>query len=1062
MHRMAIFARLLNVVRACCIQIRQDSEQSGPVVRNLTVSATCFIVLSVSALMLCLPTRDFAQGVDDLTKEEKPGDLDILDDLNEGKKQSDLAGMRLSHLSLIDTWQAVRPESPAKDDKQTYHWSASRGTVTPLGDQPISTLIQVPEKGKYRVYLRHVLSMVEKRPVTFKLKPVELNVAEPDPVAVVPADALSHQFGTTLLLEGEQGKEQESKLPIRVESQLQLNTIPDREMPVWEYWDVELARGAYQISLETKKTNVQVSAVFLTPSLNFRPSFSQLLKDNTLQSIFLRFRPTKPMPKRTQYSVSAGLTYHWPRATPSGQPSWGQVIGSAAEIPGDEWSPFINATDAIVPGPGPWSTCRVGLQNIRDGQIEVQVAWFPHDAAVVHSLTTDVAGGQIMFRVPHGPLYNREPAKKPRWGIWNLERLKEFIPEEELVANYFKWATTAAAEMGLKEDHPLPKNLLFLSSCRVNEAHREHATEMLARLGVNWVDGASTAVVKRLGLYDGSRMTKVLNGDEISTYTSASTVNSSPLLIAEFRAYLQQQAELQDTTVRTLFGVPDLGRLNCLADMPENPGRFERRLYYHSHRFCHQATIAEYAKTVKDAEAQHKNAAVYNNYSPHPVFLTGDTMNGVDWFLLCRAGAQTLGWGEDWATGGSWGLGTDRTQCVTFYAAIVEASVRKRGYPSGFYVGSNCGFSANKIFSCVSEGIDIMHLYDWGPIDAWAEGSNSWSEAQGEYKSVLIGTHALGPADEIIAKGQRERRRTAVLYNRAHEIMNHRTVWLNHDWMWTFLAMKSAQIPVDLIIEEDLTAEELGKYEVLYLGGLNLEQRHLKIVANWVKNGGLLIGSGGSAMYDAYNNLNPETVELFGARQTVAPAAVSASASTAADENVTFTASDVFPAATFKISAPGGHHYLLEPTTGQSLGEYAEGSCAAVSQKVGKGRTILLGFYPGHTYQAAGRALGPVQPWLVQPVLAHLGRQRAEFNYPASEVTLFEHPTGLAVMLNNFTPYSVKPSIEPTKLSIATERKITNVSSALRGPLKWKRVGDRIEIETPSAADLIVDTIILK
>lgn len=989
-----------------------------------------------------------AQEVDDLLKAGKPDELDILDDLNAGQKQSDWAAIKLSHLSLVNTWKPVRPERPTKEDRQTYHWAVTRGMVAPLGDQPISTMIQVPESRKYRIYLRHVLTIQEKRPVTLELTPDEADAP----------DTLSHQYGDLLLLDGEQGKEQESQLPIRVESQLQLNTAPDREMPVWEYWDVELVKGAYRLSLSTRHKNVLVDAVFFTPSLNIRPSFSPLGKDNTLQRILMRFRPSEPLSSRAEYGVAAGLTYHWPgRQTPSGETSWGHDIGSASKIPGDAWSPFINATDAIVPGPGPWSTCRVGLQNVRDGKVDVELAWYPHEAAVVHRLTAEMVGGQIMFRVPHGPLYYREPTQTPRWGMWNRELLKGFVPEVDLVANYFNWARQAAEELGLKEDHPRPKHLLFLSSCRVGEAHREQAAEMLARLGVNWVAGAPPKVVERFGLYDESSMTKIKNGDEIGTLTPASVINSSPLLLAEFRAYLQDQAELQGTTVTELFGVKNLERVTCLASLPENPGRFERRLYYHSHRFGHQATIREYAQAVKDAEKKYKNAVVYNNYSPHPVFLTGDTMNSVDWFLLARAGAQTLGWGEDWATGGSWGLGTDRTQCVSFYAAIVDAAVRKRGYPAGFYVGSNCGYSANKIFSCVSQGIDIMHLYDWGPIDAWAEGSNAWSEAQGEYKSVLLGTHALGPADEIIAKGQRERRRTAILYNRAHEIMNHQTVWLNHEWMWTFFALKSAQIPVDVIIEEDLTEEELGKYDALYLGGLNLERRHLRVVAEWVKRGGLLVGSGGSAQFDAYNDPNPETEVLFGARQSVAPAADSPE-----DLAVRFDVSEVFPAAEFKISAPRGQRYVLEPTTANSVGKYADGSCAAVSQKVGKGRAILLGFYPGFAYRSGGRGLGPVQPWLTKPFLTHLGRQRVEFSYPASEATLFEHPDGLAVMLANFSPYDSQPSKDATRLSVATDRKIREVVSALRGPLVWKRVGDRIEVETPSAADLVVDTIILK
>ena len=215
----------------------RNSLQAQP-----TLAASATVALLIAVAWSCMPFSTFAQDLEDLKKEEKPGQLDILDDLNEGKKQSDLAGMKLSHLSLVETWQPVRPERPAKDDSQKYAWAASRGMVSPLGDQPISTLVQVPEKGKYRVHLRHVLSMLEKRPVTLRIAPAEGDADS----------AQSHEYGAITLVDGEQGKEQESQLPIRVESQLQLNTIPDREMPVWEYWDVDLARGSYRISLEAK------------------------------------------------------------------------------------------------------------------------------------------------------------------------------------------------------------------------------------------------------------------------------------------------------------------------------------------------------------------------------------------------------------------------------------------------------------------------------------------------------------------------------------------------------------------------------------------------------------------------------------------------------------------------------------------------------------------------------------------------------------------------------------------------------------------------------------------
>jgi hypothetical protein len=972
---------------------------------------------------------------------------DILEDLDSGKKQGDAALIRLSHLSMIETWQGVRPEPETKDDKQKYHWAMTRGFASPLDAEPISTPVQVPEKGTYRVYLRHVLGADETRPVTLRITS-EGSVAP-----------LVHEYGTIKLLERLKGREQEAHLPIRVESELQLNTFPDRQTPVWEYWDVPLTAGVYRLSLESKKSGVQVGALFMTQSLGFRPSFAPIAKDNTLQKIFMRFRLVDPTQRPVKFGVAATLTYHW-RGRPmrNGEDMWGHAVGAVSDVPGDAWTPFIDATDAVVPGPGPWSTCNVDFQNVRSGKAEVQFAWAPSDAGVLKTLTSLIGGGRLMFRVPHGPLQYTATADNPRWGIWNPGHIAAVEPEEKIVERYFTWASDAAKELGLKEDHPKPKELLFLSSCRVGEGYRERASEMLAKLGVNWIEGAPKSVVDRLGLYNGSTMTKIKVGDEIGTYTPASVVNGNPAMLAGFHRYLREQAALQGTTAAEMFGVENLDTLRCLPALPDNPGRFERRLYYHSHRYGHIATIPEYAKAVRAAEAEHKNAAVYNNYSPHPVFLTGNTMNESDWFLLARAGAQTLGWGEDWAGFGSWGLWSDRTQCVSFYAAMVECSVRKRGYSAGFYVGTNMGNSANKIFSCVAQGINIMHLYDWGPIDGWAEGSNAWSENQGEYKAVMLATHALGPADTIIAKGRREPRRTAVLYNRSHEIMNGQTVTLNHDWMWTYFAMKSAQVPVDVVIEEDLNPKDLARYQVLYLGGLNLEKHHLRAIAEWVKQGGLLIGSGGAAMYDAYNDLNPEAVELFGAKQALAPPSEASE-----KETVTFDESGVYPAAKFAVGSPAGFRYTLEPTTAKPLGRYDDGRCAAVSRQVEKGRTILLGFYPGYAYRASGdHALGPVQPWFNKPVRAKLGRAKAEFSYAASEVTLFEHASGIAVMVANFAPANVKLSTEPTKLSVQTDREIHEVISGLRGPIPWKRIGDRIEVQLPSPAELNVDTIILR
>ena len=282
-------------------------------------------------------------------------------------------------------------------------------------------------------------------------------------------------------------------------------------------------------------------------------------------------------------------------------------------------------------------------------------------------------------------------------------------------------------------------------------------------------------------------------------------------------------------------------------------------------------------------------------------------------------------------------------------------------------------------------------------------------------------------------------------------------VGLNHDWMWTFLGLRNAGVPADVVIEEDLTEAELTRYDVLFVGGWNLERRHLRALRAWVERGGVLVGSAGAAVSDVYGDRMPETADLFGATQRLATAADKRSR-----ERVRFKGTDEFPAVELPAAAAGGQKYLLAPTSGKVAAEYEGGEVAAVVNTLGKGRAILLGVTTGQVYLAAGGAKGPGRAWLAAPVLKRLGRQRAEFDCPESEVTLFDHPKGVAVMIGL---YSAKPGelpAAPGRLSVDAKREVREVYSALHGPLKWATRDGRVEIETPPPSTFAVDTVILR
>ncbi|MCE9606367.1 MAG: beta-galactosidase trimerization domain-containing protein [Planctomycetia bacterium] len=1023
-----------------------------PLVRFSRASTWITFVCATLFVVAPAPAQKPRGGLDDdLTS-------DILSDLKGKATTDDLDGLRDSHLTLLASWEGVEPlDARRKSPGKNYRWKEERGFVSPREGQPISTLIDVPKPGTYRIYLRHWIGIAESHPATATLEPLRREgTAEPATYASAGA-AASHTFGKVRLIDNALGKEQERKLPIRFESEVQLNTLPDRGMFVWEYWELKLPTGPQRLSLASNDPTARIDAVFLTPSLTFRPSFSEVKKDNTLAGVFLRYRVLEGAKQPVSFHVN--LTYHWAgRRVPSGtEPLWYDSVPGAAKVPATEWSPFIDVREQILPGGGPWSTWRTSFTGLERGKVEVQLAWYPHPASVVGTLQTAVGDKWCMFRMPHGSFHHRESAAAAMSGVWNKELIAAFIPEEAIVEKYFSWAEEAARTLGVKADHPKPKHIHVLSSCRTGPAHIARAAEMLAKLGVNWVPGAPRAVNEKYDLFDDAQSKKVKLGDEISTHTAAATINADPFLRAGFHDYLREQVRLLGTDLRTFFGVDDLRHVDCLDVLPDDAGRFERRLFYCSQRYCHVATIPHYARLVKAVEKKTPGAQIYNNYSPHPLFLTGRDMNGSDWFLLPRAGAQTLGWGEDWATGGSWGLNTPATECTTFYAAIVECGVRTRGYPAGFYVGSNCGYSAQKMFSCVSQGISILHLYDWGPIDAWAEGSNAWSEMEGQYLSVMQGTHALGPADEIVGKGKREPRRTAILYNRSHEIVSGKQVWLNRDWMWTFLGLRNSQIPVDVVIEEDLTDATLASYQALFIGGLNLERRHLAAVRRWVEQGGLLIGSAGAALDDVYGDRMPETVELFGAAQRLATVD-----DTKSRTRIMFDASDEYAAIDLPAAAAGDQKYILTPTTGKLIARYDGGEGAVVVNALGRGRTILLGVTTGETFRVGGGAKSPARAWLAAPVLRQLGRSQTEFDCPESEVTRFDHASGTAVLIAIYTSKPEELSKAPGRLSVQVDRPVREVTSALHGPLKWELHDGRIEIETPPPAAMVVDSIILR
>jgi beta-galactosidase len=148
----------------------------------------------------------------------------------------------------------------------------------------------------------------------------------------------------------------------------------------------------------------------------------------------------------------------------------------------------------------------------------------------------------------------------------------------------------------------------------------------------------------------------------------------------------------------------------------------------------------------------------------------------------------------------------------------------------------------------------------------------------------------------------------------------------------------------DSNIQADFVSlEEIGKYKVVYLPyPVMLKKETVNALRAYVEGGGTLISEGLPAYFGDHGHAgtaqpNYGLDQLFGARESY----------------VEFTP-DLLDNLTFELNGHriDGRYFLQEYrlTGGQAAGYYANGHIAAVEHRSGKGRTLLIGTFPGAGY----------------------------------------------------------------------------------------------------------------
>ncbi len=513
-------------------------------------------------------------------------------------------------------------------------------------------------------------------------------------------------------------------------------------------------------------------------------------------------------------------------------------------------------------------------------------------------------------------------------------------------------------------------------------------------------------------------------------------------------------------------------------------------LYYYSQRFRAKA-FADFLRLETDMIAELWTGAPRStvNFSDYTVYNAGMYEGGADYFHIFRTNALSMAWSEDWSNISS------TYQCCGYNVELLRAATKYNHQPIGMYVITSYGRKPLdvklKAYSSIGRDARTLWSFAYGPH--YANHEPNWYLNEEMYGTIRELTHEIGGAEDLLMDACRMPSEVALLYSTTSDIWTAvQNSLYGHERMHTYLALTHAQVPVDILSEEDVVGGDLAPYKALYVCGPNLLSAAAGPIAEWVRAGGVLYLAAGSAVADEYNR---PARPLDGALGLIRG-------------DVTEHEARLWPGRYLQQLKSFGTVTLGDATADvvalrQALpaddmpgaaitAHFGDGSTAAYSMPVGGGRVYVSGFMPGLSYirtaLVARDAEGTPAPDLEDPIefntagsFANLRPQDISYNpweYPEAEREYLLEPVraagvrkpvlldqrlvesfymegreGAVVTLAN---YRLRP-IDALDVYVHCSRTPTRVESVRNGPLSPQIAGTTAHFALP-----IVDTDMVK
>jgi len=341
-----------------------------------------------------------------------------------------------------------------------------------------------------------------------------------------------------------------------------------------------------------------------------------------------------------------------------------------------------------------------------------------------------------------------------------------------------------------------------------------------------------------------------------------------------------------------------------------------------------------------------------------------------------------------------------------------------------------------KAYSDLAQGARFLEIYPYSA--PYGSHESSWYLQAATYVAVAQLAREIGAAEHVLVDAKPRKAETAILYSRASDIWNAQHDSLDgHERMHTYLALRHAQVAVDVMDEDDVAGGQLAGRRVAYLFGEQLDRRCVAPLAQWVRDGGTLVLSPGAG---GRNELNAVDAGLDQALDLTRSALLREKTHWGRSRDLRGLKS--LGGVTLE---PGGRVEWVAVRQSQVARDgdavaarFDDKKPAVVSHALGKGRVVSMGFLAAVGYirgaleegpepRAAGEKLPAIdgedldaagkKTWappasafsaalrelIVRPARASAAPQPVDVDAPLVEATFLESAAGWVIPLANYT-----------------------------------------------------------